>query len=147
VAVDTEPKVIQAILAGGSGWRYPEVGPGPSDRATTTISTIHHRRTTIFAPQRPQPNPLTPQDSTYCGRRGAGNNWADGYVNYGQQTATTVLEMLQREVEQADALEAFLILSSVAGGTGSGLGTRLTELIRDAFPSATILNVVRRFGA
>ena len=27
--------------------------------------------------------------------------------------------------------------------SGSGLGTRLTELIRDAYPTVTVLNVVR----
>ena len=35
-----------------------------------------------------------------------------------------------------------LLLQSLAGGTGSGAGTRITEAVRDCFPSAYILNGV-----
>lgn len=78
----------------------------------------------------------------YVQRRGSGNNWASGYHNHGPKCADIVLEMLQSQAERCDHLSGFLILMSVAGGTGSGVGAYLTECIRDDYPSSSILNTV-----
>lgn len=43
---------------------------------------------------------------------------------------------------KGNTLESLSIIQSAAGGTGSGLGTALTEDFRDAFPSQTILNSI-----
>jgi tubulin gamma len=41
------------------------------------------------------------------------------------------MESIRREAEKADSLEAFMVVHSVAGGTGSGLGTAVTERLQD----------------
>ena len=78
----------------------------------------------------------------YSQKRGSGNNWANGYLHYGLASEATVLDMVQRQAEKCDLLEGFLILMSVAGGTGSGVGAYVTERLRDEYPHVTIVNQV-----
>lgn len=78
----------------------------------------------------------------YSQRRGSGNNWANGYLHYGPMSQSSVTDMVQRQAEKCDLLEGFLVLMSVAGGTGSGVGAYVTERLRDDFPHATIVNQV-----
>ena len=42
--------------------------------------------------------------------------------------------MVEREAEGSDSLEGFILSHSIAGGTGSGLGSFLLERICDWFP-------------
>ena len=76
------------------------------------------------------------EQCVYTQRRGSGNNWANGYLQYGPSASEDILEMLQRQVERCDSLAGFLVLMSVAGGTGSGVGTRVSEEITDLYPKA-----------
>ena len=76
----------------------------------------------------------------YVQKRGSGNNWANGYNIQGPKASERVLEMIQSQAEKCDHLSGFLVLMSVAGGTGSGVGAYLTECIRDNYASNTILN-------
>ena len=46
-------------------------------------------------------------------------------------------------MEESDRTATIQLFSSVAGGTGSGLGTRLTEAAREEYPKSTIANFVR----
>ncbi|KAJ2156634.1 gamma-tubulin [Coemansia sp. RSA 552] len=64
---------------------------------------------------------------------GAGNNWASGYAQ-GERICEDLLEMLDREADNSDSLEGFNLLHSIAGGTGSGLGSFLLERMSDRFP-------------
>lgn len=43
-------------------------------------------------------------------------------------------------MERCSRLSGLLAVMSVAGGTGSGLGTYLTQRLRDDYPSTFILN-------
>lgn len=79
---------------------------------------------------------------TYSQKRGSGNNWANGYFHYGPSSEATVLDMVQRQAEKCDLLEGFLVLMSVAGGTGSGVGAYVTERLKDEFPHAAVVNQV-----
>ena len=78
----------------------------------------------------------------YAERRGSGNNWADGYLNRAPRAMTAILDKVRRQAEQCDYLDSFLILMSVAGGTGSGVGARLTEYLHDEYPLATLVNSI-----
>mmetsp|Transcript_14174 Transcript_14174/g.40137 ORF Transcript_14174/g.40137 Transcript_14174/m.40137 type:complete len:480 (-) Transcript_14174:147-1586(-) len=71
---------------------------------------------------------------------GSGNNWAQGFCKRGPAVRDSVVEILRREAEGCDRLDTFSLVQSGAGGTGSGLGTYLTGVLRDEFPSATVLN-------
>ena len=46
--------------------------------------------------------------------------------------------MIDREAEGSDSLEGFLLAHSIAGGTGSGLGSFLLERLNDKFPKGII---------
>lgn len=47
---------------------------------------------------------------------------------------------MRREVERCDYFGGFLLLQSLAGGTGAGLGSRIAEELGDRFPSALKLS-------
>lgn len=64
---------------------------------------------------------------------GAGNNWANGYMQ-GDAVTEEIFERLQREAENSDSLDGFVLAHSIAGGTGSGLGSNLLEKLHDRFP-------------
>lgn len=68
---------------------------------------------------------------------GAGNNWASGY-RQGQQHHEQVLDMIDRESDNSDSLEGFVLCHSIAGGTGSGMGSYLLEALNDHFPKKLI---------
>ncbi|KAF5097508.1 hypothetical protein DV451_003796 [Geotrichum candidum] len=68
---------------------------------------------------------------------GAGNNWAAGY-QAGESIVDDLMDMLDREADGSDSLEGFMLLHSIAGGTGSGVGSFLLENINDRFPKKLI---------
>jgi len=72
---------------------------------------------------------------------GAGNNWAMGYQMCSGKFLETSLECIRRELELCDHVPSLLLAHSVAGGTGSGLGTHLTEASADEFPDVTRMNI------
>jgi len=68
---------------------------------------------------------------------GAGNNWASGY-HQGSQKEEELIEMIDREADGSDSLEGFVMTHSVAGGTGSGMGSSLLERLNDRYPKKLI---------
>lgn len=68
---------------------------------------------------------------------GAGNNWATGYSS-AERIFEDVMDMIDREADGSDSLEGFQLLHSIAGGTGSGLGSFLLERLNDRFPKKLI---------
>ncbi len=68
---------------------------------------------------------------------GAGNNWASGY-RQGSEHEEHVMEMIEREADGSDSLEGFVLCHSIAGGTGSGMGSFLLERLNDRFPKKLI---------
>ncbi|KAF2729380.1 tubulin-domain-containing protein [Polyplosphaeria fusca] len=68
---------------------------------------------------------------------GAGNNWGAGY-SMGEQVQEEVFDMIDREADGSDSLEGFMLLHSIAGGTGSGLGSFMLERLNDRFPKKLI---------
>ncbi|KAL2102021.1 hypothetical protein ACEWY4_003782 [Coilia grayii] len=79
------------------------------------------------------------------GKGGRGNNWAYGYhghwVKEGDQLLHQAMEAVRREAERRDYYGGTVMLHSVSGGTGSGLGSRLCEEIRAEFPVSHLLTV------
>ena len=68
---------------------------------------------------------------------GAGNNWAVGY-SQAEKFHDEVIDMIDREADGSDSLEGFVLLHSIAGGTGSGFGSCLLEKLNDRFPKKLI---------
>nr|XP_033787772.1 tubulin delta chain-like isoform X2 [Geotrypetes seraphini] len=79
------------------------------------------------------------------GQRGRGNNWAYGYHGARSDDEVSLLEKtmesFRKEVERKDCYCGTVLLHSLCGGTGSGLGARLCETIRDEYPLGYILSV------
>ncbi|XP_019950489.1 tubulin delta chain [Paralichthys olivaceus] len=78
--------------------------------------------------------------SHFSQKQGSGNNWANGYCVHGPRHKEVVEELVRREVERCDRLAGLMAMMSVAGGTGSGVGTYVTQGLRDIYPKSFILN-------
>ncbi|KAI8060221.1 tubulin gamma chain [Gongronella butleri] len=68
---------------------------------------------------------------------GAGNIWSYGY-SQGERVYEDIIDMVDREADGSDSLEGFMLLHSIAGGTGSGLGSFLLERLNDRYPKKLI---------
>eukprot|EP01006_Ploeotia_vitrea_P063044 TRINITY_DN84847_c0_g1_i1.p1 TRINITY_DN84847_c0_g1~~TRINITY_DN84847_c0_g1_i1.p1 ORF type:complete len:451 (-),score=48.34 TRINITY_DN84847_c0_g1_i1:104-1456(-) len=68
---------------------------------------------------------------------GAGNNWGVGY-SAGGGVQDDILDMIDREADGSDSLEGFVVTHSIAGGTGSGMGSYLLEQLNDSYPKKLI---------
>ncbi|XP_072269532.1 uncharacterized protein [Pyxicephalus adspersus] len=79
------------------------------------------------------------------GQRGRGNNWAYGKKRGGPTKPGVLLERtmesFRKELERRDCYSGTVILHSLCGGTGSGLGSRLCQEIRDNYPAGHLLSV------
>ena len=89
----------------------------------------------INGPMRYEPS------NAFWGQCGSGNNWA-----YGN---SVVAKMLQKEIDEKvggildkyNCIDGFIIIQSLAGGTGSGLGSYVTEYINDMDLNRPVLNI------
>lgn len=80
------------------------------------------------------------KSSIFCKQEGSGNNWAYGYNVHGKKWDDQLLNKVRRELEKNDVNLGLLLFLSLAGGTGSGVGTSLAEGLRENF-DLPILNV------
>ncbi|KAI9334930.1 Tubulin/FtsZ family, GTPase domain-containing protein [Obelidium mucronatum] len=91
----------------------------------------HSRRCRLFTVKETNRN---------AGSTGRGNNWAHGYSDdFGTEST---LEVIRQTIEKQSSSysQGTILFQSIAGGTGSGLGSRLTEDIRDEFPKRFLWN-------
>ncbi|QWU86649.1 hypothetical protein CA3LBN_000867 [Candidozyma haemuli] len=75
---------------------------------------------------------------------GAANNWQHGYV-YGRNHEEEMMNLIDRELDKCDNPSAFQLMHSVAGGTGSGVGSLLLELLNDRYGSKKIVSTFSVF--
>uniref|UniRef100_A0A1B6GBR2 Tubulin gamma chain n=1 Tax=Cuerna arida TaxID=1464854 RepID=A0A1B6GBR2_9HEMI len=68
---------------------------------------------------------------------GAGNNWASGY-SQGERLHEEIFDIIDREADGSDSLEGFVLCHSIAGGTGSGMGSYLLERLTDRYPKKLV---------
>ncbi|GAB4819952.1 hypothetical protein N2152v2_006998 [Parachlorella kessleri] len=66
---------------------------------------------------------------------GSGNNWAHGHSLYGPQYAASLADLVRAQAEACDSLQGFMLLHSLGGGTGSGLGSFILEQLEDDYPT------------
>ncbi|RYH21263.1 hypothetical protein EON65_21115 [archaeon] len=72
---------------------------------------------------------------------GAGNNWALGYEMASGEFLDVSLNCMRKQIEKSDCGLTLCFLHSLAGGTGSGLGTRMTESCADVFSDMFRMNI------
>jgi hypothetical protein len=74
---------------------------------------------------------------------GRGNNWAMGYKDSPVADSPPLCELTmnvhRKEVERCDMYRGTVMMHSVAGGTGSGLGSKLAEKIREEYPTCFLI--------
>ncbi len=68
---------------------------------------------------------------------GAGNNWASGHAQ-GEALHEEIMDIIDREADGSESLEGFVLCHSIAGGTGSGMGSYILERLNDHFPKKLI---------
>ena len=68
------------------------------------------------------------------GQSGSGNNWACGSHHYGPMYRDVLLDAVRKQAEDCDSLQGFMLLHSLGGGTGSGLGSYMLGALADEFP-------------
>ncbi|KAJ8666464.1 hypothetical protein QAD02_008126 [Eretmocerus hayati] len=77
---------------------------------------------------------LFDQTCTVTNYPGSGNNWAVGYYTHGIEYHSKIENAIRLAVEKCDCLHGFLVMNSLGGGTGSGIGTATLKLLDDCYP-------------
>jgi tubulin epsilon len=73
---------------------------------------------------------------------GAGNCWAHGHFEYGKIYGHEILETIRKKAEECHSLQSYILMHSMGGGTGSGLGTYILTLLHDNYPEVFKFNAV-----
>lgn len=71
---------------------------------------------------------------------GAGGNFAVGYMSEGREILGEILNRIFHEIDQCDNVGGLIVLHSLGGGTGSGLGALIIEGIKMERPEVPILS-------
>jgi tubulin delta len=127
VLVDMEAKVVEGILS--SLWSTSS--RGHSSLAPSVGASSMHSTRVKFDKKR-----------SFVRQSGCANNWGFGFTRQGPKHAESILDLIRKEVESCDVLGGLLTLQSVAGGTGSGVGAYIAQELRDAYPSAFLMNQI-----
>jgi hypothetical protein len=143
VALDTEPKVIDDCVM-----RRKQATSADSSQQGTTSSIKRNRPHSVSDVSKqgndnPFFSPWRYDTKSIAFRHGgAGNNWSLGYSLAQGDFLETILDCIRRQLELADITPHLVFCHSLAGGTGSGLGTRITECAADEFPECVTTNIV-----
>jgi tubulin epsilon len=65
---------------------------------------------------------------------GAGNNWAHGFYEYGKTYSKEIIQKIEKILEECDSPQCFMLMHSLGGGTGSGLGSFIVKCLNENFP-------------
>ncbi|KAG4106614.1 tubulin nucleotide-binding domain-like protein [Neocallimastix lanati (nom. inval.)] len=72
------------------------------------------------------------------GKDGSGNNWSFGYSKVDSELINSIMDNFSQLIESIDLHKGLNFVHSIAGGTGSGLFSRVIEEIRDRYPKTCI---------
>lgn len=73
---------------------------------------------------------------------GSGNNWANGFLNHGPSIENEFIDKVQSMIDLLYTVDSIIIINSLAGGTGSGLGSYLVVILKDNFPYLNLISIV-----
>ena len=72
------------------------------------------------------------EENIFTGNQSAGNNWANGYIK-ADEHKNKLEEIIRKNIEKCNQMPSFSIFHSLVGGTGSGSGSYLLEIIKEEF--------------
>ncbi|SOS78573.1 delta tubulin, putative [Plasmodium sp. gorilla clade G1] len=79
-----------------------------------------------------------------CGLNGSGNNWAYGFYVHGKNICEDFINIINKEFEKNESKESIdniLLFHSLAGGSGSGLSSYISYILKDEYPKTNIFNI------
>lgn len=77
-------------------------------------------------------------DNLVAGQLSAGHNWAKGYYTEGAEIIAEALDRIDKEVAACNNLQGFILMHSIGGGTGGGMGSLILEKLRETYPNKII---------
>ncbi|EUD64682.1 hypothetical protein C922_04938 [Plasmodium inui San Antonio 1] len=78
------------------------------------------------------------------GLNGSGNNWSYGFNVHAKNICEDFLNLIQKVMESNDSREGvdnIILFHSLSGGSGSGISSYLSYLLKDEYSSVNLLNV------
>lgn len=79
---------------------------------------------------------------SYTKQEGSGNNWAYGYNHHGPNVESEMVNRFQSLAERMDSLTSVVLLQSMGGGTGSGVGSYTLSILKDLYPELFYVNIM-----
>ncbi|CDI74838.1 Tubulin gamma chain, related [Eimeria praecox] len=128
ILIDMEAKAVQSCLL-----RQPLPTNGKS-RGNCSME----RTTPKFGVGQPETGWFWDPKFAYWQQGGCGNNWALGHEIQGPSNRDNMERLLLTLAEEGDSVSSVMVVHSLAGGTGSGVGSYLTELCADLLPASCI---------
>ncbi|GLC45041.1 hypothetical protein PLESTB_001462300 [Pleodorina starrii] len=149
--VDTEPKVVTSVLAADREGLFSrqQCYMGQSGRGNNwafgynQLNVISQQGGAAGGAAGAARRPGTAAAGGGGGPTSLGPAWVSSTATEDpSQQEFRILDQLydgiRREAEECDGCPNFLLLHSLAGGSGSGMGSRVLEHLRAAFPRATV---------
>ena len=146
--IDTEPKVLAAVQA---------LSADGILAATTSTRSLFHRDSLFFDQYgrgnnwalgyagRQVIHTTAVQRPVTAASRGKGDKRSVVASNTASTSANemsdAIMERLRVEAERMDVFDSVVMMHSLGGGTGSGLGSLLAERIKDSYSRQTLLSV------
>ncbi|XP_060842970.1 tubulin alpha-2 chain-like [Rhopalosiphum padi] len=84
---------------------------------------------------------LFSDENIISGKESAASNYAVGFYGVGKTLASKVMDQLARLAENCNSLQGIAVFRSISGGTGSGMGSRIIETIKNTYPNKTIIDL------
>lgn len=136
VSLDTEPKVIDDCVVRRKQAAGALSSSSPNSKKQKAAALTSSAAEAFYPPWQYDTKSIAFRHG------GAGNNWSLGYSLAQGDFLDTILNCIRRQLELADTTPHLVFCHSLAGGTGSGLGTRVTECAVEEFPECLTTNIV-----
>lgn len=78
-------------------------------------------------------------DARFVASPALGDNFAAAFDEHSEDDLCTIVEVIRQMIEGHERLGSILALLSLAGGTGTGLGSRVVQEFKDQYPRSTII--------
>ncbi len=115
--------------------------PGGAYIPRAILADLDHRLTTEVYGSGSFAEIFRPDNFFFTKAEGTTKNWAKGFYTQGTEYIEQVLEGVRREVDTIDYrnFQGFMLLHTLGGGTGSGMGALLLSKLKEEYPEKPIV--------